>query len=367
MTADVVLATAVPTRAHGGERLLQLARWLTRRGISVEIIALGEGTRPELAEFRAVAPTLVVDRFRRRGLARAPHLLGMQRATTGWKTVRLRQMMERRSGATFVAHDPVAAALLRYAPSRPRRIIAAFPEASWSVSQMRDEDRESLATADGWITCDDTQTAEVRQWFMGPVVQLGDALRAGALIDRSELPPVQAAEPGSTGVVVLLSPMGMWDSIDHAVEIAWQLRRAVPTASLRWVVDDASDQWLARHDLRHAGLDEAVQVVSSTDTDVLSDVAAVVRTGYEPVHTDLVVAAALHGVPVVGMCTTDLPDAAPQTESFGVESLITSLEQLMLHPGERTRSGAELKSALAHLDLDRHIATIVDLLIPGRS
>lgn len=363
---DVVLATATATTDNGGERLLRLAGWLDRRGVTVEIIALGEGTRPELALFEAVAPTLIIDRFRRSGIARVPHLLGMRRITAGWKRLRLRHMMKRRRAATFVIFDPVAASLLRYAEHRPRRVIAAFPDSTWSMDRLRPEDRRTLADADGWITSDEEQTAHVSLHFDGPVLNLGDAAGTGALVDRAELPPVHRSS-GAGGSVVLLGAIGLWNSVDHTAELAWLLHRAVPNAGVRWVVDSEADRWLAHHDLRHARLTDVVELRSSTERTVLDDVSVVVRTAYEPTYQDLALAAALGGAPVLGMCTSDVPGAPREAEPFAVDALVERIAHLIAEPDERERSGAELRSAVDHLDLDKYIESLTSLLLPGRA
>lgn len=364
MSTDVVIGTDLPTLAGGGERVLQMARWLTRQGLQVEIVALGEGTRPDLARFRAVAPTTVVDRFRRHGMAAVPHLVGARRAASGAKRSQLRRWLGRRQGATLLVHHPLAASLVRYAPQRPARVVAAFPESSWSLEQLRDEDRATLADADGWLTCDEAQTEAVRAIFDGPVVQLGGATGT-TLVDRADLPPARRAD--TTGAAVVLLPtIGSWDSVDHAAEVAWQVHRSAPDAPLRWVAETDDDQWLARHDVAHAGLDGVVRVVDAATPGLLQDVAAVVRTGYEQCHPELVLAAALAGVPVCGMELGDLPEASPRP-SFDVEGLVAEVVAMCNDVATRECAGAATRDAVAHLDLDHHIRTVTDLVAPGRA
>jgi hypothetical protein len=364
MNTDVVIGTDLPSLAGGGERVLQLARWLTRQGLQVEIIALGEGTRPDLARFRAVAPTTVVDRFRRQGMAAVPHLVGAQRAATGAKRSQLRRWLGRRQGATLLVHHPLAASLVRYAPDRPARVVAALPESSWTLDRLRDEDRATLAEVDGWLTCDEAQTRAVRAMFDGPVVQLGGA-SGTTLVDRADLPPARRSDTAS-GAVVLLATIGAWESVDHAAEVAWQVHRRAPGASLRWVAETEDDQWLARHDVTHAGLHDVVQVVDAATPGLLEDVSAVVRTGYEPSHPELVLAAALAGIPVCGMELGDLPGAAARP-AFDVEGLVDEVVEMCDDTAARERAGAAARAAVAHLDLDHHIRTVADLIAPART
>ena len=143
MKPDVVIATDLPTLENGGERLLQIAHWLKRRGLAVEIVALGEGTRPDLEHFKSVAPTRVVDRFRRRGIATLPFCSGSHVLSHGAKIWKLRRFLRRRHSATLLVHHPLAASLVRYSPKPFSRVIAAFPTAQehWTRSSRWTERR----------------------------------------------------------------------------------------------------------------------------------------------------------------------------------------------------------------------------------
>jgi len=363
---DVVIATAMPTLAEGGERVLQLTRWLRRRGITVELVCLGEGTRPEIERFRSTAPTLIVDRLRRRGLAALPRLVRLEVGARGVKRWRLRRWLRRRSGSTFLLHHPLAASLVRYAPVRPDRVVAALPDPTWTLDRLRPEDLATLLDADGWITADATQTEDVGRRFDGPVLELGAAATSGGLIDPADLPPVRLAHGDRPGAVVLSPTIGMWDSADHAIEVACQLHRALPELELRWIADDDDDRWLAEHDVAHAGLVDVVRVVRSDDPELLDGISALVRTGYEPSHGDLALAAGLAGAPVLGMNTDDLP-AAPATEPFAVEALVAEVVRLLTEPGAASAAGSCLRSSLSHLDLDHHVTAVAALLRPDRA
>lgn len=364
MKPDVVVATALPTLENGGERLLQIVRWLKRRGLRVEIVALGEGTRPDLEQFRSVARTTVVDRFRRRGVATLPHLLGAGRVSHGAKIWKLRRFLARRSGAALLVHDPLAASLVRHSPRPFARVIAALPDSTRSLSSLRPEDLETLAHSDGWLTSDAAQSTEIADRFGVPVVELDGAATGAGMVDPDDLLQVRRSTSPS-GAVVLLPSIGLWDSIDHVVEVASQLHHRLPDRPLRWVTDSANDNWLTNHDLEHAGLASVVEVRRSDDPTLLHDISVVVRTGYQPVHSEIVVAAAIGAVPVRGMCTRDLPASAPQTDAFAVEDLVDGLVDLLGDPGELDRSGLELKSDLAHLDLHHQIAQLEELIRPG--
>ncbi len=363
MKPDVLIATGLPTLENGGYRLLQIARWLTRRGLSVEIVALGEGTRPDLERFRSVAPTTVVDRFRRRGVAALPYLLGITRLSQGAKVWKLRRFLARRAGATLLVHDPLAASLVRYAPGPFSRVVAAFPDSTSSLDSLRAEDRETLAESDGWLTSSAAQSALISELFEVPVVELDNAATGASFVDPDDLLEVRRSTDPS-GAVVLLPSIGLWDSIDHAIEVASQLHRQLPDRSLRWVADSENDTWLTHHDLEHAGLDSVVEVRRSDDPTLLHDVSLVVRTGYQPTHPDIVLAAAIGAIPVRGMCTRDLPPSAPQATAFAVEELTGELVALLGDPEALDGAGSALKSDLAHLDLHHQIAQLGDLIRP---
>ncbi len=126
------------------------------------------------------------------------------------------------------------------------------------------------------------------------------------------------------------------------------------------------DRWLARHDVAHAGVAASCRVVDAAEPGLLDDVAAVVRTGYEQCHPELVLAAALAGVPVFGMELGDLPGATART-AFDVEGLVDDVVASCEDPVVRQRAGEAARAGVAHVDLDRHIGKVVDLIAPGRA
>lgn len=346
----VVLATADASGNDGNDRLLLLARWLQRRGVTVELVCLGGG--PERAAFQRAAPVLVVDELRRRGAARLPHLLGAGRVAEGIKTLRLRRWLARRADATFYLHHPRAASLLRYAPTPPARIVGSLPDHTWTPDAMRPEDRASLAAADAWIISDAAQRDLLDTRV--PVVEFG------TVVDPDDLPEVVPGDP-ARGHVVLLSGNDPWVTPDHAVELAWQLHRHDPAVPVRWLAADDRAAWLVAHDLAQAALPPNVECVRADDPGVLTGAAIVVRAAADAGSTPVLIAAALAGLPVRGWGLGPLV-GLESAEPLDVEGLVADIVSLRADPTLARAAGARAVAAVEHLDLERRASAVLAVL-----
>jgi len=163
MSVDIVVATGSTEPSVSTDRLLLLVAWLRRRGLEVEIVALGDGAA--LRRFRQAAPTLVVDELRRKGPARLPYLLGARSAVGAIKSTRLRRWLAGRASATFLIHDPVAASLLRYMSTPPTRVVAGLPDHTCSLDRLRSADLDTLRDATGWVVASEEQVRQVDEHF----------------------------------------------------------------------------------------------------------------------------------------------------------------------------------------------------------
>lgn len=351
MRTGLVVATADTEPGDAADRLLHLVVWLRRQGIDVEIVALGDGAA--LRRFRSAAPTTVVDRLRRRGPAIVPYALGMNRAAAAIKSFRLRRWLRRRSHMAFFVHDPLAASLLRYMSHPPPRVVAGLPDATASLEAVRPQDRSSLRDAVGWVVATPAQVDEVSGTLGQPTEILG------SMVDRS-LPPVRTG-PDARTVVVLVSA-DLWDWPDHATELSWQLLRQRPGTPLRWLVQGRDAAWLCHHDLDHVGLTGGVTICSSDHPDALDDAAVVVRAGHRPERDDLLVAAALAGVPVVDWAGGELlgpPDVGP----LDVEQAVGSVAAMLDDPGARAGAVSARIARLTEVDVDRMGHKLLQLLL----
>jgi hypothetical protein len=346
MTRHVVLAGARATVADGAERLLQLATLLQRSGCTVEILVLGDGEL--LEDLRKAAPTTVVDEFRRRGPGMVPTLLGMQRGARAAKGWRLRRWMASRASASFLIFHPTAAAVLRFAPARPAAVVAALPDHRWTLDRLDPDDLAVLRDAAAWVTSDGTQTAHVAATLGRPVFEFG------ALVDPSTLPRLQGPRPGA-GAIVLVTADDLWDEPDHAPEIAWKLQRALPDHPLRVVTSGPSNAWLADHDLAHAGVSASVQRLDVADAAAVEDIGLVVRTGYGPASSPLVLAAAMAAVPVVGFCVADLPGVGGDAAPFDVDGVVHRAATLAADPELAAAEGHRQAAAVAHLNVEAFV------------
>lgn len=342
MSADIVVATAHTEPGEATDRLLLLVDWLQLQGLVVEIVSLGDGAA--LRRFRRAAPTTVVDQLRRKGPALIPHALGLEQVTAGIKSLRLRRWLARRSDATFFVHDPLAASLLRYLREAPARVVAGLPDAGASLTSVRPEDLVSLQDAVGWVVATAAQVDDIADTLGGRAEVLG------SMVDRAALPTVHTG-PDAATVVVLVSA-DLWNQPDHATELTWQLLRRRPGTRVRWLVQGVEESWLCRHDLERTGLVDCVEMVGSDQPDALEDCAVLVRAGYRPERDDLMVAAALAGVPLLDWAGDELL-GPPGLRALDVEGAVDRVVSLLDDPDAAHAAGRALVDHLASVDLDR--------------
>lgn len=344
----LVVATDTTQPDEHNERLLTLVAWFREHGVEVEVVALGDGWARD--RFRAVAPLLVVDELRRRGPARPFWMLGLDPLPNAVKAFRLRRWLASRSDRPFLVVHPLAAGVLRYARTPPRRVVASLPGPDWSLDQLRDADRETLSTAAAWIVRTQEQRGEVAAASDAPVVVLD------ALVDPRTLVPV-VPRPAD-GAVVLLTASDRWATADFAVEVTWQLHRADRDLRFRWVVQDPQSAWLARHDVAEAGLGGVTTVVREDRPDVLDGVASVVRASEDSTGSPLAVAAAIAGVPVLGWGVEHVTGGA-SAPAADVEAVVDAVLACRSRP-----AGAVEVGSLSHLNLDHRGTELLGLLFP---
>lgn len=352
MSRHIVVATAESSMSEGGDRLLQLAAWLTHRGIRVELVTLGEGW--DLDHFRDVAPTLVVDELRRRGPARLLGAAGLDRAAGAVKSLRLRWWMQMCRNASFYVHHPLAASILRYAPGRQRRVVAGLPDLDWSYERLREEDRDTLSGASGWIVADTSQVKALGSHVEVPVEVLG------SVVDPTAFPAVDRPDPGR-GTIALVGAADPWTTVECSVELAWQLHVLRPTFQIRWLVADRRARWLALHDIRHAGLEAVVEVELIESSGALSDLGAVVRTCAEPTGEQQLVAAALSGIPVID-CAEPPLEAAEPFLVLDVEGVVHRLADMFDDPTVGVEAGTSTANRLPRSSFQQRAEAVLHLL-----
>jgi hypothetical protein len=350
MTAPrrLLVATDSTESTEANLQLLALVEWCKDLNVDVELVALRGGRARH--RFGAAAPTLVVDDLRRTGPAGVPWRLGLDRLPRRIEAVRLRRWLASRRDRTFLIGHPRAVDLLRAAP-RPKRLVVVAPGPGWTPGDLRPDEAEMLRPAAAWVVRTEAQRDEVRRVTDAAVITLDTSVGLPWRI------PVRP-RPG-TGAVVLLGSEDPWGQPDLAVEVAWQLHRADPAVRLRWVVAGDREAWLARHDVEHACLTGAVDVVDQDDPDVLIDVAAVVGTGRFPTGSHLARAAALEGVTVLGWGLQHSL-GGPSTAPADVERVVHDL--LVTRTGRRRR---HVDTPPPHRDLDRCDGDLIELLFPG--
>jgi hypothetical protein len=320
------VATESTSLAADGERLLRLVRWIQLADVEVELLALADG--PDTEAFDEVVPTTVLRRLPGTVLGGVA-AMAPARISQGLRGRALRSWMSDRRGVDVLVHRPRAASVLRYAGGASP-IVGMLVGPSSTLADLRPEDRRTLSAAAGWLVAEAEQATEVAD-------ELGSPTRLiGPMLHPSDLPAVTAAV-GADGAVVMVPTPDTWSSVNHTVEVAQALAAALPDVPLRWTIASDEDEWLARHDVIHAGLADRVDVVAERDRRVLEVVGAVVRTGYGTSPSALVVAARLAGVPVTGFSADASPSLGPSPE-LDVEHLVhTTME--VLDPTERARRG----------------------------
>lgn len=298
MRTDVVAITTAPTRSVDNELLLEMVQWLRWKGLAVEIVALDIGTRQDIRQ--------------------------------SLRTRRLNRWMNRRSSATLLIAHPLAATAI--APLAPeRRVVAIANGPDWTEIELAPAGTQALAIVTDWICVESPQAPTMDLCSESSCHQLGLLQLAGpqaASFATASVAPLGAANP-----IVLLAPgIDLWNSIDHAIEVAWQLHERLPRVQIRWVSDGSKDRWLAHHDLSHAGLLEVVEQVSANDPAVLSGISALVRTGYDRSHHGMLLAATKAGIPVLGMGLVGLPTAVQAIQPFDIEGVVDQVFSLLATP-----------------------------------
>lgn len=135
-------------------------------------------------------------------------------------------------------------------------------------------------------------------------------------------------EPGRDDAVALVVSHGLWDHVDHGVEIAWRVAATLPDRPIRWLAVE-QDHWLSLHDLRHADLATRVQLVDPAAPDALRGVGILVRTGYSTSAAPTLIAGHDAGLPVVAMRADDLPFEPTTLRPFDVEGLTEEVLRLL--------------------------------------
>jgi hypothetical protein len=276
----------------------------------------------------------------------------MDRVAAAIKSFRLRRWLRQRGEATFFVHDPLAASLLRYMSHPPPRVVAGLPDAGASLATARPEDLSSLRDAVGWVVATPAQVEEIADTLGLPAEVLT------SMVDRS-LPPVRTGLDART-VVVLVSA-DLWDRPDHATEFTFQLLRHRPDTEIRWLVQGRDASWLCRHDLGHIGLTDVVDLRSSEHPDALDGVAVLVRSGYRPERDDLLVAAALAGVPLVDWAGDELL-GSPDIRPLDIEQAVEWVAEVLDDPGAAADAVAARIERLANVDVDRMGHRLLQLL-----
>jgi hypothetical protein len=321
----LVVATESTSLADDGERLLRLVRWIQLADVQVELLALADG--PDTEAFDAVVPTTVLRRLPGTIMGGVA-AVAPARISQGLRGRALRRWMSARRGVDVLVHRPRAASVLRYAGGASP-IVGMLTGPSSTLAGLRPEDRHTLSAAAGWLVTETEQATEIAAELDSPCTLIGPMLHP------SDLPPVTDA--GADGAVVMVPTPDTWSAINHTVEVARALAASRPDSPLRWTVASDEDEWLARHDVAHAGLADRVEVVDERARDVLDGVGAVVRTGYGTSPSALVVAARLAGVPVTGFSADASPTLGPSPE-LDVEHLVRTTAAV-LDPDERVRRG----------------------------
>ncbi len=327
MKTDLIVITNGPTRTDDSELLLRLIQWLRWKGLRVEILALDVGTRQDIKQSRSIASTTVIGVARSLGPGAMSGLSG-GRITRRLRARRLQRWLGRRGSATLLVTHPLAATVVKDQMGHGRHVVAMVSSRNWLPTTLTHEEARAFADIAEWICVDPRQVTSTENRSRKGCHQLDPLLLAeprAATYDLVGTTPADHARP-----TVLLAPStNLWDSADHAIEVAWQLHNKRPDVLIRWISDGRDDRWLSTHDLRHAGLHDVVEQVSSGDPQALSGISVVVRTGYGPDHQGLLLASARAGIPICGMATGRLPTARGEYLPFDVESLVAEIIDLV--------------------------------------
>lgn len=293
--------------------LIALLEVLAARGATPLLLLVGDGER--LADLRALARVVVIDKFRRRRLAGVATLVGARRLASGLKGRRLRRWVRSHTSLPWIVHHPTAASALRYTTSPPARLVAVLPEPGMTRHNISPTDGEVLRSARLWITSmPDPMAAAPPGWPESPVL-------VGSIRPVAPAGPVPVPE---LWPVILVPTPGEWHAVNHTAEVVQHLGRNHPDVPVSWVVNAGEDRWLAAYDIERLG---ASHVKFIGPAEVAGHPArAVVRTGYGPCgHVTLELATA----PVIGL---DLSDEHPDWHCGGplqVPTLLARLDEVL--------------------------------------
>ena len=339
--------TVAAAHAYSHETTTQvfhLVELLADHGYQVEVALVRGGDR--LRELRRLVRVDVADKYRSRGFGGLLTLLGRDREAMAYRSWRVRRSTRAPITQPWIVCDTEAAWFLRLHDQRPPALVVHLADPRSQMSATSSGDLMDLTAADMWLTVTESQSAELRMssTVTGDVVLVGDLWEPQSNIP---LPPAT----GGVAPVVLSPPSGTWLAVSHTVEIVAQLHRKAPDIPLLWLADPGEDEWLARHDLAHLGLDRCESVTTVERASALSiRPSMIVRTGYVASDPDLVLAAALEQVPTIGFNLGDLPaSVVTETAPFAVEDLVEQILRLQDH-NERWECGASLAAAVRRRD-----------------
>ena len=351
----VIVAAGDAAKTEVTNQLDHLVRLLADGRWAVEVALVGDGER--LQALRAVAPVLVADHYRTRGLGGIASALGLRRLAGRYKSWRVRRWAAGAVDAAWIIVDPRACSFVRHAPHAPSILVGAWLTPGAHPQDLAPVDRAVLDGAVLWLAAGQDQAAELEAAFDAPVRRVGDLYEP----PRQHLPH----EATERDPIVVSSRGGLWREISHAVEIVAGLQERRPDVPIAWLADAGEDAWLARHDLAHLGLgaDAPVRVVVRDSPIPPVRPLLLVRTSYAATDPDLAVAAALEGIPTLGFDLGDLPEAAGDpAPPFGVEVLLDQVIGL-LDDDRRARVGAALQREIERRhDVRQRLAPLYDLL-----
>lgn len=351
MTGRPVVVVAADARLTDTTRQLEhLLRLLVDAGHAPQVALTGDGER--LRPLRALAPVVVVDRWRSRGLGRLPDVVGRRDLAQRYKGYRTRRWAERAAAHPWIVLDPRAASFLRHAPHRPPTVVAGLLGPTDRLGDVAPVDLDAIGDPDLWLAGTRHQADDLLADGRGEVIVTGDLASSRdlpRLVAFADVPPA----------VVLSAPTPAWSEPAHTLELVALLRRRRPELPLVWLVDRGDDRWLAHHDLDRLGPAATGVTVAVRGEDRIARPLLVVRTGYGASDGDLVLAAALVGVPTIGFELGDLPETAEEPIApFDVEALAARVEEL-LDPEVREPLGDRLRAAL---DARHRLGSLFDLL-----
>ncbi|MFN8050282.1 MAG: hypothetical protein U0Q22_02495 [Acidimicrobiales bacterium] len=310
MTADVVVVVPATFPVDGRRQVRHLVDTLATLGATAEILVVGGVGDP--TGWERVGPTVDLDhRFRRR-TATVRRLVRPgepdRNAPTRWRS----RFLRRRGRAAWIACDTTALSLLSSLPIRPSVVVGVLADPG---AVLRPE--ATAISPDLWLALTARQVGAGQHGAGIEVVQVVGSL------SPTDIDVLAPPDGTAAGPVVLSTPPGRWEAVDHMVEVVDRLLMARPGLPLVVLTDPGDDLWLTRHDLAHvAGRNGEVTAVPRDALPRLRP-PVIVRTGYVASDPDLVLAAAATGIPIVGFELGDLPElASTAVEPFAVEEMV---------------------------------------------